>query len=284
MENFSNMKCQSCGCVSDFLEEHHIIPKSQGGSNKRKNILLICNDCHYKIHHPDCTDDTDINQFNEEYKEAIEENIFSEGWGIIPNKILRDSTISAGAKILYAEISSLCASKGYCWASNKYFAKQLNVSQTTISNWITQLEKYLKFTERSSSRRKIFVHTLNKKASKDLTENCKVKSEPYRKLYGNLTENCKHNNNSNNNNKKKVFIPPSLLEIQQYNNDRKLGLDCEKFFEYFSAGDWHDSLGNPVKNWKQKMITWSNHLDKKTNIKKQMTTEELYGGQQNTCR
>jgi hypothetical protein len=35
-----------------------------------------------------------------------------------------------------------------------------------------------------------------------------------------------------------------------------LRVSAEDFVNYFEDGDWHDSLGKPVKNWKQKLRTW----------------------------
>ena len=29
---------------------------------------------------------------------------------------------------------------------------------------------------------------------------------------------------------------------------------AQKFFNYYTAGEWHDGNGKPVKNWKQKAI------------------------------
>jgi len=55
---------------------------------------------------------------------------------------------------------------------------------------------------------------------------------------------------------RKEFIPPTLEEIEQYCKDRNSSVDPKTFYDYFSAGNWHDSKGNPVKNWKQKIITW----------------------------
>ena len=31
---------------------------------------------------------------------------------------------------------------------------------------------------------------------------------------------------------------------------------AQKFFEYFDVGSWIDAKGQPVKNWKQKFLTW----------------------------
>lgn len=44
-----NNKCSVCG-KNDFLEFHHIILKSSGGSDDYDNIILLCASCHAKIH------------------------------------------------------------------------------------------------------------------------------------------------------------------------------------------------------------------------------------------
>lgn len=62
---------------------------------------------------------------------------------------------------------------------------------------------------------------------------------------------------------KKIFIPPTLDEITEYINEKQYSVDPKRFFDYFEAGNWHDSQGKPVKSWKQKMVTW----DKKDNSK-----------------
>lgn len=56
--------------------------------------------------------------------------------------------------------------------------------------------------------------------------------------------------------KKSRFIPPTIEEIRAYCLERNSSVDPDKFFEYFQTGNWKDSKGNPVKNWKQKIITW----------------------------
>lgn len=56
--------------------------------------------------------------------------------------------------------------------------------------------------------------------------------------------------------REKKFIPPTLEEIKAYCKERNNSVDAQKFFEYYSAGHWKDGQGRPVKNWKQKLITW----------------------------
>ena len=60
-------------------------------------------------------------------------------------------------------------------------------------------------------------------------------------------------------NKKKDFIPPTLDEIKEYCLSRKNNIDAQYFFDYFNASEWVDSNGKPVKNWKQKIITWESY-------------------------
>ena len=58
------------------------------------------------------------------------------------------------------------------------------------------------------------------------------------------------------------FTPPTLEEVKEYAKEANLNVDCDKFYTYFTTPDdsgrtWIDSKGNPVKNWKQKLITWA---------------------------
>lgn len=66
-----------------------------------------------------------------------------------------------------------------------------------------------------------------------------------------------------------TFTPPTLEEVKAYCHERGDKVDAQKFFDYFEAGKWHDSEGKPVKNWKQKVITWEKHAKSTTpNYKK----------------
>ena len=62
-------------------------------------------------------------------------------YAIIPANVRYDNELTANAKLLYGEITALCNSKGFCWATNDYFANLYGVSKTSISNWINALIK-----------------------------------------------------------------------------------------------------------------------------------------------
>ena len=59
------------------------------------------------------------------------------------------------------------------------------------------------------------------------------------------------------NNKK--FVPPTFEEVEAYAKERGDKVDPKFFFDYFTEGKWIDSKGNPVRNWKQKMVSWEKH-------------------------
>lgn len=59
--------------------------------------------------------------------------------------------------------------------------------------------------------------------------------------------------------KRKRFTPPTLQECRVYAREKCKDVDADRFFDYYSEGGWHDAKGNPVRNWKQKMLTWSRH-------------------------
>ncbi len=61
-------------------------------------------------------------------------------YAIIPANIRYDSNLPPNAKLLYGEITALCNEKGYCWASDSYFAELYKVNKSTVQRWFKQLE------------------------------------------------------------------------------------------------------------------------------------------------
>jgi len=55
------------------------------------------------------------------------------------------------------------------------------------------------------------------------------------------------------------YNPPSLDDVVAYCRSRNSSVNPKQFYDYFTTGNWKDSKGNPVINWKQKLITWERH-------------------------
>lgn len=94
-------------------------------------------------------------------------------------------------------------------------------------------------------------------------------------LYLNLNSNLNFNISGNPNLEKlnsnynpieeKVWIAPTITEFKDYINQNRLSLEADSLYQYYEAGNWHDSKGNKVKNWKQKLLVLH-----KYNVKKQV--------------
>lgn len=91
-------------------------------------------------------------------------------YAVIPESVLHDKELSSQAKIIYGEISALCAKEGYCWASNSYFAEIYDVATRSIIRWIKDLEKkgYIVIEMENGNRRKIRTAAGYKKKSIDV--------------------------------------------------------------------------------------------------------------------
>ena len=76
--------------------------------------------------------------------------------------------------------------------------------------------------------------------------------------------------------KRKKFTPPTLEEVKAYADANGYAVDVEYFYKYYSTGHWHDSKGNPVNNWKQKLITWAKKDGAAPQKKKQYTPAAEY--------
>ena len=66
-----NYTCQICGKTHTRLEVHHIILRSEGGSNRMDNLAVLCKDCHAKVH----TGELDFTKKVKSFKHSAHMNI-----------------------------------------------------------------------------------------------------------------------------------------------------------------------------------------------------------------
>ena len=56
--------------------------------------------------------------------------------------------------------------------------------------------------------------------------------------------------------KRKRFTPPTVEEVRQYCQERKNGIDAERFIDYYTARGWELKQGQKIKDWKACIRTW----------------------------
>lgn len=76
--------------------------------------------------------------------------------------------------------------------------------------------------------------------------------------------------------KKEKFIPPTFEEVKEYAICRGREDLAKRFYDFFTVGNWTDSKGQKVKNWKQKFITWETHNPNGKNDIKLNETDREY--------
>jgi hypothetical protein len=142
-------------------------------------------------------------------------------YAIIPANVRYDIRLKPNAKLLYGEITALTNRKGYCYANNGYFAELYNVSNETVSRWISELVEfgYLKIsliyvnnTKQVAERRIFLCPSIDEKINPLLTK----KSTPLDKKINTpidkiVKDNTTLTNNTINNTKekekeKKIFL------------------------------------------------------------------------------
>ena len=198
-------------------------------------------------------------------------------YAIIPANVRYDPNLKDKAKLLYGEITALCNEKGYCWATNDYFANLYGVSKTTISLLIKNLiEKgYIKS------------QIIYKEGSKEiLNRYLSIVNDPIKEnLNTPIKENLKDNNTSFNNtfnNTYEIYSPAKAephipyREIIEYLNKRTganykhttnktRDLIKARFNEKFTLQDFKVVID-------KKCVEWMN-----TNMQKYLRPETLFG-------
>lgn len=137
------------------------------------------------------------------------------GYGICLNEWLEDEAIKTELRLLI-KISSLTAEKGFCYASNSFFAEYFKTSDVTISKQIKKLEK-LNYIEIEYEKRGAEVIKRNIRLKKTLTDD-------YQKLKPTIKENFKENITSiniisNNIDTFLSFIPTEQTTLIKYAKD-----------------------------------------------------------------
>ena len=179
-------------------------------------------------------------------------------YAIIPANVRYDKDLPANAKLLYGEITALTNDKGYCWATNEYFANLYGVSKISVSNWISLLVK----------KRYLNSEMIYREGSKEIINRyLKIFYDPIKENFNTpIKENFKDNNTIINNtinntyereSISKKFIKPNLEEVMSYCLERQNTINAQNFIDFYESKGW--KVGNTrMKDWKACIRTWEN--------------------------
>ncbi len=150
-------------------------------------------------------------------------------YAIIPANV-RYSDIPPNAKLLYGEITALSNEKGYCWASNKYFAELYKVKTQAVSLWVRQLKEkgFIHYEIEQNNIRKIFIEGVYEKSEGWYTKNRKG---GIRKIVKGVYENPEHNTTVNNTSNTTVNNSDETSQKTKKPKYSSLGADVLKAFE-----------------------------------------------------
>lgn len=193
----------------------------------------------------------------------------TKNYTVMSNYHLKEKNMSLKAKGLLSVMLSLPDNWDYTIAGLSAICKE---NETAIKSALKELQNfgYLHIVKKLPNQTKsgrieyeyIVYETPKQEGEKQGVENLGVEFlgvENQRQLNTNKL----NTNNKILNNKNKY---PSLEEIEIYIKDKQLKVNGKQFYDYFTEGNWVDSKGNKVKNWKQKLLTWNKYSIKEAKI------------------
>lgn len=145
---------------------------------------------------------------------------FPSYYSITPAPVRYDKRLTANQKLLYGEITALANKDGYCYATNKYFARLYECTEQTISASISNLQKcgYIYISIEENYKRKIYIVPLK--------ENLKGVSKKFeggiKKTLKGVSKKFEDNNTSTNN---------TLNNKNEYKNNTNVLFDQQELVE-----------------------------------------------------
>lgn len=224
----------------------------------------------------------------------IEENKKSY-YAIIPAEVRYDEDLPPNAKLLYGEITSLCNEKGYCWATNQYFADLYHSSVSAVKKWVSalvkkgyiSLELIYKEGTRQVLQRKLYINpSVNFYTTpyKNLYDpSIKNNTTPSVKMY---TDNNKVINNKSNNKKevcKHKYGEYSHVLLSEKEYTHLIELYGEALQDHIKILDEYIEMsGKSYKNHSLVIQKWVHDEYEKRNKNKPIELDKKFITQQNT--
>ena len=215
-----------------------------------------------------------------------QENIKPSYYGILTAEVRYDEKLPDKAKIMFSEVTALSNAKGYCNASNRYFADLYNRDPSTVSRWFKALRVRghiaieLIYQGKEVNERRIFPKGCKRFLEITIETNGgvlhSVGGGVLRSVKGGSSSSVKENTTSLPSGKeentkrgaKPLFIPPTREVLARHMHGRILLMqkvitgkfwavyEADKFLEWFEDSEWKTSKGKKMKDWKRAASGW----------------------------
>ena len=175
-------------------------------------------------------------------------------YAIIPAEVRYDKDLSSTAKLLYAEITSLCSKSGECWATNEYFSNLYSTSERTISRLLKLLrdKNYISIELIYKSKSKEIEKRAIKLANVGIDKNVEGYRQKCQKgidknVFYPIDKNVQENNINNINNTSINNIPP-IIPHRRCIIDKKGNIQFDYFWKLYPRKEKKSN----AKSWFEK--------------------------------
>lgn len=175
-------------------------------------------------------------------------------YAIIPAEVRYDKDLSSTAKLLYAEITSLCSKSGECWATNEYFSNLYSTSERTISRLLKLLrdKNYISIELIYKSKSKEIEKRAIKLANVGIDKNVegyrqKCQEGIDKNVFYPIDKNVQENNINNINNTSINNIPP-IIPHRRCIIDKKGNIQFDYFWKLYPRKEKKSN----AKSWFEK--------------------------------
>lgn len=198
----------------------------------------------------------------------------------LPQDIAARRDLLPSDKLVYAVVLNCLNGRGVCWPGKRFLAERTGLSGQAVLDAISRLEQAgLLVVERQGNGRSNRYKSGQEirpvkgldRSNPDTTGGQEIRPEAVKRLdhkrKNNLKEESADKAVAVGERSQRRFTPPTLADIKTYVDAKGLSVDPKFFLDYFTESRWIDSRGNPVKNWKQKLLTWDSHGQKRQSQK-----------------
>lgn len=157
--------------------------------------------------------------------------------------------------------------KGQVITGRKKLARVLNMSEQQIRTCLEHLESTNEITIKPTNRYSLI--TIVKWAEYqycDDMSNQQINQQTNQQITSNQPTNNHNTRNIERKKERNIFIRPSLEEVKKYCEERRNGVDPQRWFDYYTSNGWKVGR-NSMKDWKAAIRTWEKDSPKEEELK-----------------